>query len=95
VCPRNAIEVTSVTQPEQIVSIKIDHEKCSMCENCLEDEGRFCPKNLFYKDTVKKVGREEEGIRYKFKEIAKCQGCLKCQLLCPEEAITPVIYELI
>lgn len=64
-----------------------------MCEKCLENNGRFCPKNLFYKDLVKKVGGEKEGIRYKFREIAKCQGCLKCELLCPEEAIEPVKFE--
>lgn len=93
VCPRNAIEVTSITSPDQIVSIKIDHEICTMCEKCLEDNGIFCPKDLFYKDIVKKMGREEEGIRYKYKEIAKCQGCLKCELSCPEGAIKPVKFK--
>ena len=93
VCPRNAIEVTSILKPDQIVSIKIDHEKCTLCELCLDTNGNFCPKNLFYKDVVKKVGREEEGIRYKFREISKCQGCLKCELSCPEGAIEAVKYE--
>lgn len=91
-CPRNAIEVTNVLHPDQIVSIKIDHEKCSMCEMCLEENGKFCPKNLFYKGIVKKVAGEETGIRYKFKEIRKCQGCLKCELSCPEGAIQPVKF---
>ncbi|MFX0010559.1 MAG: 4Fe-4S binding protein [Candidatus Hermodarchaeota archaeon] len=94
VCPRNAIQVTSITTPNQIVSIKIDHEKCSMCELCLDENGKFCPKHLFYKDKVKKVNREEEGIRYKFKEISKCQGCLKCELSCPEGAIEAVTFDL-
>ncbi|MFX0155410.1 MAG: 4Fe-4S binding protein [Candidatus Hodarchaeota archaeon] len=94
VCPRNAIEVTSITNPDQIVSIKIDHEKCNMCEYCLDENGKFCPKNLFYKDIVKNVGKEEEGIRYKFKEIGKCQGCLKCELSCPEGAINPIKFEI-
>jgi Fe-S-cluster-containing hydrogenase component 2 len=93
VCPRNAVEITSITSPDQIISIKIDHEKCNLCEQCLDETGNFCPKNLFYKDIVKKVGREEEGIRYRHKEIAKCQGCLKCAVLCPEEAIGPVTFE--
>jgi electron transport complex protein RnfB len=92
VCPRNAIVVTSIVYPDQIISIKIDHEKCTLCELCLDNNGKFCPKNLFYKGIVKKVGREEEGIRYKFKEISKCQGCLKCELSCPEGAIEPVKY---
>jgi hypothetical protein len=51
-----------------------------MCEKCLDKNGILCPKNLFYKGIVKKVGREEEGIRYRFRKISKCQGCLKCEL---------------
>ena len=89
VCPRNAIQVTSITTPDQIISIKIDHEKCTMCEECLDENGKFCPN----KDIVKKESGDAEGIRYKFKEIAKCQGCLKCELSCPQEAIKPVLYE--
>ena len=65
-----------------------------MCEICLNENGNFCPKNLFYKDIVKKVEGEEEGIRYNYREIAKCQGCLKCKLSCPEGAITPVKFEV-
>jgi ferredoxin len=82
--------VTSVLNPDQIVSIKIDHEKCNMCEQCLNDN--FCPHNLFYKDLVKVEKKEGMGIRYKYKEISKCQGCLKCELSCPEGAIEPVKY---
>jgi len=93
VCPRNAVEITSITDPAQIVSIKINHEKCTMCKKCLDENGNFCPKNLFYRDIVKKVGSEEEGIRYRFREIAKCQGCLKCELSCPVGAIKPVKFE--
>lgn len=92
VCPRNAIEVTSVL-PKQIISIKIDHEKCNLCGKCFEDHASFCPKNLFYLGRVKKDGKEIDGIRYKFQEIAKCQGCLKCQASCPEGAIKPIIFE--
>ncbi|MCK4286259.1 MAG: 4Fe-4S binding protein [Candidatus Lokiarchaeota archaeon] len=95
VCPRNAIEVTSIEFEDQVVSIKIDHEKCSMCEDCLDKRGNFCPKNLFYKDIVKdKENNEIQGIRFKFKEIAKCQGCLKCVLLCPEKAIKTVTFKV-
>ncbi len=64
-----------------------------MCEQCLDENGNFCPQNLFYKDIVKKVGREELGIRFKFNEIAKCQGCFKCELSCPEGAIQPIKYD--
>ena len=70
VCPRNAIEVTSIEFEDQVVSIKVDHEKCSMCEECLDEKGNFCPKNLFYKDKVKnKENQEIEGIKFKFREI--------------------------
>ena len=93
VCPRNAVEVTSIDHHDQVVSIKIDHEKCTMCEKCLAEDGKFCPKNLFYRDSVKKLNKEEEGIRFKFNEIGKCQGCLKCELSCPEGAIKPVKFE--
>ena len=66
-----------------------------MCEDCLDKRGNFCPKNLFYKDIVKdKENNEIQGIRFKFKEIAKCQGCLKCVLLCPEKAIKTVTFKV-
>jgi ferredoxin len=93
VCPRNAITVTSVVQPEQVLSIKVEHDKCTICEKCLNDEGKFCPKSLFYKDKVTIEGKEQVVIRFKYKEIAKCQGCLKCELSCPENAIKPVKFE--
>jgi ferredoxin len=48
---------------------------------------------MFYKDTVKKENKEREVIRFKFSEIFKCQGCLKCAASCPEKAIKPVKYE--
>ncbi|MFX1574407.1 MAG: 4Fe-4S dicluster domain-containing protein [Promethearchaeota archaeon] len=95
VCPRNAIEVTSILRKDQVISIKIDHEDCSMCEECLDGSGNFCPKNLFYVDKFKNKQDEEiKGIKFKFKEIAKCQGCLRCADLCPENAIKPVKYEI-
>ena len=92
VCPRNAVEVTSV-EPNEVVSIKIDHEKCTFCRACLENTGKFCPKNLFYEGLIKKKEELLEGIKFKFKEILKCQGCLRCEALCPEGAIIPIIYE--
>ena len=92
VCPRNAVEVTSIDHHDQVVSIKIDHEQCTMCEKCLDKDGKFCPKNLFYKGLVRKLDIEEEGIMFKFNEIGKCQSCLKCTS-CPEGAIKPVKFE--
>ncbi|MHA2007646.1 MAG: 4Fe-4S binding protein [Promethearchaeota archaeon] len=95
VCPRNAIQVTSIESNDQIISIKVDHEKCSMCNLCLNDSGAFCPKNLFYQDDIEnKENQETKGIRFKFKEISKCQGCLKCVALCPENAIKPIKFKV-
>jgi len=95
VCPRNAVEVTSIEFEDQVVSIKIDHEKCSMCEDCLDASGNFCPKNLFYKDKIEvKENKEIKGIRFKYREVNKCQGCLKCVVQCPEKAIKPAKFEV-
>jgi len=91
VCPRNAIQVTSVIL-HQVLTVKIDRTKCTMCEQCLEEDGKFCPQNLFCMDKVKKDGEEMDGILYNFNEVAKCQGCLKCESSCPEGAIKPVVY---
>lgn len=93
VCPKNAIEVTSIQIPKQVVSIKIDHEKCNLCMKCINNSEKFCPKNLFYIDEINKEDKKTEGVKFKFKEIAKCQGCLKCELTCPENAIKSVKYE--
>ncbi len=91
ICPKNAIQVTSV-EPNQVVSIVIDHDTCSMCGQCLDNSRRFCPKNLYYKTEINKNGKTKEVIKFKFKEIAQCQGCLKCKTICPESAIKPIIY---
>ena len=93
VCPRNAVQVTSIQIPNQVLSIKIEHEICNMCLDCSKENGEFCPKNLFYVDKVDKDGMEVDGIKFKFKEISKCQGCLKCELSCPEGAIKPVQFK--
>jgi len=88
VCPRNAIVVTSV-ESEQVLTIKIDHDKCTLCEECLSD---YCPHDLFYKDKIKLGEKEIEIIKFKYNEVGRCRGCLKCQAQCPENAILPVIF---
>ena len=93
VCPRNAIEVTSVV-PQQVLTVKIDHEKCTMCKKCVDDKDKFCPNDLFFIGNIKKNGKVVEGIKFKFNEVNKCQGCLKCESLCPEKAIKPIQFKV-
>ena len=93
VCPRNAIEVTSVVGQQQVLTVKIEHENCNLCGKCVDKEVKLCPNNLFYKDKIRVKGKETEGIKFKFKKIAKCQGCLKCELSCPKNAIKPIKLE--
>ncbi|HEC40292.1 MAG TPA: 4Fe-4S dicluster domain-containing protein [bacterium] len=95
VCPRNAIQVTSIEVNDQVVSMKIDREKCNLCEECINDNGKFCPKNLFYRGKVNiNENQEQDGIKFKFREISKCQGCLKCTILCPQKAIKPIKFNV-
>ena len=94
VCPRNAIEVTSVVGRQQVLTVKIEHENCNLCGKCVDKESKLCPKNLFYKGKIRVNGKEIDGIKFKFKKIAKCQGCLKCELSCPENAIKPIKLEI-
>ena len=93
VCPRNAVEVTSVIGQQQVLTVKIEHEKCNLCMKCVDEKEKLCPNNLFYLDKVKINGEEKEVIKFNFREISKCQGCLKCELSCPEKAIKPVKFE--
>ncbi|TXT53889.1 MAG: Electron transport complex subunit RsxB [Promethearchaeota archaeon] len=92
VCPRNAIEVSSV-MPKEVLTIKVDHDRCNLCLECIADDKSFCPNNLFYVSKKDKDGKSTKKINFKFREISKCQGCLKCELSCPEKAIQPISFE--
>lgn len=93
VCPRNAIEVTSIIGQQQVLTVKIERERCNLCLKCVDEKAKLCPNNLFYLDKIVNKGEEIDVIKFKFKEIAKCQGCLKCELSCSEKAIKPVKFE--
>lgn len=93
VCPRNAIEVTSIVGQQQVLTVKIEHENCNLCGKCIDKESNLCPNNLFYMGKIRVNEKEIDGIKFKFKKIAKCQGCLKCELSCPEKAIKPIKFE--
>lgn len=92
VCPKNAIQVTSA-YPNQVIALKIDHKKCNMCGDCIDGEKVFCPNNLFYLGHINKYNNGEKGIRFKFNEIHKCQGCLKCVSACKSKAIIPILIK--
>jgi ferredoxin len=92
VCPRNAIEVTSVIK-EQVLTVKIEHDNCSMCLKCIDNNGEFCPNNLFSEEAVEKDDEYYKQIKFNFSEVEKCQGCLRCELSCPENAIKPVTFK--
>jgi len=64
-----------------------------MCGECTEPGGKFCPNDLFYIDKVKKDGKEEDGVKFNFREIRKCQGCLRCESSCQESAIKPIMFD--
>jgi NAD-dependent dihydropyrimidine dehydrogenase PreA subunit len=91
VCPRNLIQVSYVT-PDEVVNVKIDYEACNNCGLCIEKDGEFCPNHLFYRGEIQKGGKKIEGVKYKFSELSKCQGCEKCELKCPEKAIRVIKY---
>jgi len=92
VCPRNAIVITSV-MPKQVLTIKIDHNKCTICGECVKNHGTFCPNDLFYLGKIKVNDKEIMGIKFNYIEVGKCMGCLKCKLKCREGAIKPIEYD--
>ena len=68
------------------MKIKIDQNLCKGCGYCIE----VCPKQIF-KDSV---NLNKKG--YKQPEIQtpnECINCKKCELICPEMAITLIKEE--
>jgi len=61
--------------------IEINHDWCKACYICIE----LCPKNVFAKaDQASKSGM----LPVKISNLAACTGCMQCELLCPDQAIS-------
>lgn len=55
-------------------NIKIDVDKCTGCEQCVD----ICPENVLEIQDGKCVAARPDD----------CQGCMSCQETCEEQAIT-------
>lgn len=66
--------------PVKVGSISIDEALCKQCGICVE----FCPKEVLANDTSGQV---------QVVNLEACTGCLICELLCPELAISIDVLE--
>lgn len=70
-----------VEKEEGLNRIEINHDWCKSCYICIE----LCPKNVYSKgDKVSKKGT----LPVEIKNLEECTGCMQCELLCPDLAIT-------
>lgn len=64
-----------------MTEIEINHAWCKTCYICIE----LCPKKVFSKGNhVSKKGT----LPVKLTNSEACIGCMECELLCPDHAIT-------
>ncbi|MFX0197369.1 MAG: 4Fe-4S binding protein [Candidatus Hodarchaeota archaeon] len=64
-----------------MVRIELNHDWCKTCYICID----LCPVNVFSKtDQISKKGAALVEIR----NLEACTGCLQCELLCPDQAIS-------
>ena len=56
------------------IDISINRVWCKQCGICIE----FCPEDVY---------ESRDGAPH-ITEIDKCTGCLKCEIMCPDFAIT-------
>ena len=61
--------------PVKVRSISINEALCKQCGICVE----FCPKKVLANDANGQA---------KVVDLEACTGCLMCELLCPELAIS-------
>ena len=66
--------------PAKVSSIAIDEALCKQCGLCVE----FCPRGV--------LGNDANG-QAQVVNLEACTGCLICELLCPELAISIDILE--
>jgi ferredoxin len=85
VCEHGAIVVSSIEEGK-LKGFKIDHQKCTLCKTCLNEN--FCFLNLY---ELKKDKDGKEFILFRKEAISDCYKCLKCFKNCPNNAIIPVI----
>ena len=66
--------------PAKVSAISIDEALCKQCGLCVE----FCPREVLANDANGQV---------QVVNLEACTGCLICELLCPELAISIDILE--
>lgn len=65
----------------RLYEIEINHDWCKSCYICIE----LCPKDVYSKS--EKVS--PKGTRLiEIKNLEACTGCMQCELLCPDLAIS-------
>ena len=64
-----------------MVQIEINQAWCKNCYICVD----LCPKKVYSKsEKVSRKGTRPVEIRH----LEACSGCMQCELLCPDLAIT-------
>lgn len=71
--PRRCDEGASVAPSKRKITLDINEKYCKRCRICIE----FCPEHVF---------EDRDGLPV-IADIARCTGCLQCELLCPDFAI--------
>jgi 2-oxoglutarate ferredoxin oxidoreductase subunit delta len=64
-----------------MVRVEINYDWCKTCYICID----LCPKAVFIKSyAFSKIGR----FCVKIENLEACTGCMQCELLCPDQAIS-------
>jgi len=65
------------------ISIEINHDWCKGCWICIE----LCPNGVYSKsENITSKGKPQVQI----KKIESCTGCMQCEFLCPDLAISVI-----